>query len=521
MRAFDLDLYQRQLRHLPLDTLVSRGMTFCTLHGSPDSGMVCLDMATTRYRDDMSTNDKKLVVQALTGKWHLYTMVYFDQAKGFECLGRAQRRSEQAGLVLGPLMLFHANAYQNLAEQTGDKATYEKTYRAYLRAYDQCAKEGRVVLNLAFTNMVEVAWQIGKLDSIRPIYERYLIDGKKSQYDYPHIYDYNKLLYAAYVHQGRGEWTEAAEIFSRQPAVLHPGHPESLRLGLMARINQGKALAAANRYPEAEKLLLNATDTIQAYGQSDMLMLNYQYLADLYDRMGDSRRKTDFHGRYLALKDTLLNYKQINSINNTSFLAEMERKDAQLMAKEQACRYTLAIMWIAVAVAVLVIAFLVVLRRKNRRMAETNDRLYRQVMATLERDERPVAQPDPVAKPDTAEQPTDEDREIMARVRQGMETDDAVYQPDFGSQKLAELVGINYSYISQAVNRVTGNNLSSLINDYRVDRACRLLSDPAQSANLTLEAVGYGSRQTFLKAFKARTGLTPSDFRKMAAKNAA
>lgn len=67
-------------------------------------------------------------------------------------------------------------------------------------------------------------------------------------------------------------------------------------------------------------------------------------------------------------------------------------------------------------------------------------------------------------------------------------------------------------------------NLSSLVNDYRVDRACRLLSDPAQSSRLTLEAVGeavgYGSRQTFLKAFKARTGLTPSDFRKAAYRQA-
>lgn len=53
-----------------------------------------------------------------------------------------------------------------------------------------------------------------------------------------------------------------------------------------------------------------------------------------------------------------------------------------------------------------------------------------------------------------------------------------------------------------------------------VKTACRILNEPNQSAHLTIEAIaanlGFNSRSNFTVTFKRITGISPSDFMKMA-----
>ena len=50
--------------------------------------------------------------------------------------------------------------------------------------------------------------------------------------------------------------------------------------------------------------------------------------------------------------------------------------------------------------------------------------------------------------------------------------------------------------------------------------ACRILNDTEQSGHLTIEAIaanlGFNSRSNFTVTFKRITGISPSDFMKMA-----
>lgn len=115
----------------------------------------------------------------------------------------------------------------------------------------------------------------------------------------------------------------------------------------------------------------------------------------------------------------------------------------------------------------------------------------------------------------------DDDKEMLiSRIHKIFQETDEIYAEDFNMQKLASLVGSNYNNVSQVINERTGKNFSQLLNEFRIQEACRRFNNVAKYGHYTIEAignsVGYGSRSTFITQFKSLTGMTPSEFQKMA-----
>lgn len=511
-RAFDLDHCQRQLQHLPTDSIFAMGWRFSSNPETRDSSMACLDVVASRYRPDMPAQQIEKVLQALSTQWYLYSLVYFDQARGFKCLDQARKVCERAGISLGPIILNYGCAYQNLAEQTSDPEMYAKAYDYLVKAYRKCEQEKRPMLHLAFSNLVEVAEHLGRLDSIGPIYDSYLVSGPK----YPYTsFAYNKLLYAGARQMSHGQAEAAVRTFDKMLQAV-PHIPEAPRYEILALQSRARAFKALGETAKAEQDLLRAQQTCRRWGQNDVLMLNHRMLSELYEQTGQTAKANDYRSRYLAIKDTMLNFRQISSINSTSFLGQMERKDAELQQSAQKRRYLAWALAAAVAVALVVGGLLVALRRNYRRIVQANERLYRQIMDNLDRDS--VAAQAPAPRRDGKEHgPGTGDQELMDNIRQAMTREGDVYRPDFCAQRLSELTGVPYNYLSQAINAVTGENFATLVKKYRVDQACRLLADGSRWETLSIEGVGqtvgFTTRQTFTRAFKEITGLTPSDFR--------
>jgi len=114
----------------------------------------------------------------------------------------------------------------------------------------------------------------------------------------------------------------------------------------------------------------------------------------------------------------------------------------------------------------------------------------------------------------------DEKTMLQDRIMNLFENTDEIFAEDFNMNKLADLVGSNYKNVSQVINELIGKNFNALLNEYRIQEACRRFNDTANYGNYTIEAVGnsvgYGSRSTFVTQFKTITGLTPSEFQNMA-----
>lgn len=88
----------------------------------------------------------------------------------------------------------------------------------------------------------------------------------------------------------------------------------------------------------------------------------------------------------------------------------------------------------------------------------------------------------------------------------------------YGEQQMslestAERFGMNASYLGQLLKKELNKTFLQLLSEVRVEQAKRLLGNPAVQIQDVAEQVGYGSRSTFIRVFKASTGVTPSDYR--------
>lgn len=106
-------------------------------------------------------------------------------------------------------------------------------------------------------------------------------------------------------------------------------------------------------------------------------------------------------------------------------------------------------------------------------------------------------------------------RDLYCRVLLVMERDRSFLDPELNISLLAKMVITNRTHLSTAINRMTGNNFSTWLAEYRVNYAIHLMTDN-DSVNLeTLYTqAGFGSRTTFFRQFKLLTGLTPKQFLK-------
>ena len=92
----------------------------------------------------------------------------------------------------------------------------------------------------------------------------------------------------------------------------------------------------------------------------------------------------------------------------------------------------------------------------------------------------------------------------------------------FSLDKLADELNISTSHLSKIINSCNDYNFSDYINNFRVNKAKKLLSD-CDFSNYTIVAIGYesgfNSKSTFYKAFKKFTSITPTVYRQNYNKN--
>ncbi|WP_325892234.1 helix-turn-helix domain-containing protein [Grimontia sp. NTOU-MAR1] len=108
---------------------------------------------------------------------------------------------------------------------------------------------------------------------------------------------------------------------------------------------------------------------------------------------------------------------------------------------------------------------------------------------------------------------SDEVTSIVAKLDEVMKLRELFKDPDLTLNKLARKMGIPGRKISSSVNLVCGENLSRVINQYRIEHAKSLLeSSDLAITEIYLEA-GFQTKSNFNREFLRITGKTPSEYR--------
>ncbi len=105
------------------------------------------------------------------------------------------------------------------------------------------------------------------------------------------------------------------------------------------------------------------------------------------------------------------------------------------------------------------------------------------------------------------------------RVRKVQEYINAHYSEEIRLEDCAAMVGMSPSAFSRFFKQHTGRTLMDYIIDIRLGNAARLLVDTSEGISEISYACGFNNLSNFNRAFKARRGYTPRDFRTLFRKN--
>lgn len=114
---------------------------------------------------------------------------------------------------------------------------------------------------------------------------------------------------------------------------------------------------------------------------------------------------------------------------------------------------------------------------------------------------------------DAVEEGADEVNNIHIKVQSYVNEHFAEH--DLDVSKLGEVLGMTPFYVSRIFKQCSGVKLGTYINDLRIEKAKQLLvEDKNMKVNEVADRVGYDNARTFLKIFKEKEGITPTQYRK-------
>ena len=541
--------YYKQWMGLPTEALLEKGHIYSEVHVKPDSALVCFSIVASRYNSYMSDKEKQQCCVAFIGKWYTFFFLYFDHAKSMEALTRAQEINEEIhGTYQARIDLNFGCMYQTLAEQGEDDKQYTLALNYYQKAFERGLAEGQKdIAHMAFSNILTISYELGSIGKIGKLYRQFRNASKNSSN--PKI-KYDILQYEGLLNLSQGNYAKAIDIFKKQRLTM-PLQYLYIRYRVIANDNLAKAYASAGNPRAAVETLQENLRIAKEINMKDLKLEVYKYLSQYYGAMGDKEQESKWRMECLSIKDTLLNYQQVASVNEVRFLAEMKKVDEQ-MDQEAEKRRTMAYsLVIVLVIAVIVTVFMVVVFKKNKMLARRNRKLYNNNVEMLRKEEeerkRRQAMEQTIAqlKADqdenmdgkaTIQDDKKEDikltkyknstlneeqkSQLLNSIRDVMENDAKIFDLNFTQDQLAELVHSKSKYVSQVINELCSCNFSTFINEYRVKEACQRINDTVHYGNLTMEAismsVGFKSRSTFNTAFRKFTGLTPSEYMKIA-----
>ncbi len=100
-------------------------------------------------------------------------------------------------------------------------------------------------------------------------------------------------------------------------------------------------------------------------------------------------------------------------------------------------------------------------------------------------------------------------------IRKAIEYMQKNHHKNLSLSDIASNVNLSKSYLSTVFSEETGRNLIDYLTDYRVEMAKRMLLDEGLRIYEIACSAGFSSERYFSQIFKNRTGLTPTEYRRL------
>lgn len=494
----------------------------------PDSALYCFSQVAESYSPQMTLRQKELCGTATNNLGFTYFYYYTDYRNAYESLVKAEKICNETGKILTTVnvKLNLGNVYSVFSEHVDSPELASEAEQMYIDAFEVARTNGLWHQMLsAFANLTSMGNDFSHIDSWANVIDEF------GNTDIPPTtpnYNYCVLRYKALKAVLDKNYSLATNYLrAHRDAVNADMTVEAYHCQAFSLLS---AIYSLRQMPDsaifyAQGLFSYAVENDVAEAKANANRI----LEKCYREAGDDAMAKQAHINFIVAQDSLINDRRLGSIDNIKFLnelaAEKERAGILLAEAERKKKVREIVLFFALFILAIAIPLLLVILNRNRLLKASYQDLYLRYQEYLKQEDEKRLMRE--AEISTSKQNTftvpEQALSNKTRILSVMDESDEIYSPDFSLERLAELVEMKPRVLSAILNDTFKTTFRDLLNSYRVREACRRLVNTDMYGNLTIEAismsVGYKSRTSLISAFKRETGLTPSEYQKIALKS--
>lgn len=533
--------------------------------GDMDMALTFFNMIVKRYDKDSPRDEQLVYVSAYINAGGILYSLYSDYQQAYNYYMSAFEISKRMGYTnIFPYI------YANVGTIYSDLEDTDRAMEYFIKAIDYSLRNADwYVSAIVATNILSHALENNKLS------QYFYVVGKLQKARVPnscpsgrYINRYCRVL----TNYHKGRYAEALSGFDTLASYIDDNVYEVPGL-MMAIMHRGKAqvYSAMKRYEEAIRECKQGVDLVMANDPNNiMLKDNFITISRYFSNIGRMDSAYYYWDKARTFRAGAVLKARSAKIDAMESLFKLSKKTAEIEEITRHNSFVTMMLIIAGLVVVAVMSMLLVVYRHNKRLRAKNKLIYHKNMQLLDKEKESRQQllnyENRIALYESkfasarfeaisngscddsglqGERPygtaTDEKEnfgmsaglkyrnstlgettklDILTKVQEIMEDSSDVYAPDFSLDRLAVLVNSKTKYVSQVINEFYKKNFNSFLGEYRIREACRRMSDTARYGNYTIEAiavsVGFKSRSAFFTVFKKITGITPSEYLKIA-----
>ena len=319
---------------------------------------------------------------------------------------------------------------------------------------------------------------------------------------------------------------DSSEYYYRKGILFDSKYkrPENLTRLYFAK---GKHFFYQSIYDSSKSYFIKALESNKVFRDIDHSVKIHKYLSDIYIKTREFENAVEEELVLRALEDSLSKSRRL--FHGLMFVSDdyRHRSEQKLESYETRIIFLLLTLTIFVFSVIFVLILYFKLQKSNKALlkknlelsvAQQNAELSESVIpASIETLIADKTEPASHLK-ETENNTTAENKKI---IELGYKADkiikkESLYKnSNITIDEIAYLLNTNRTYLSKAINVTFGHNFSTHINNLRIKKAIKIISEEeAERYNIDgiAQMVGFSNRATFTRAFKKNTGLAPSYF---------
>lgn len=245
----------------------------------------------------------------------------------------------------------------------------------------------------------------------------------------------------------------------------------------------------------------------------------YKGLMRIYTKMGNKEKALHYQNEFFRYNDSLLNLNEYSKIKNQHLNYENRQTQLIISSQQKTILYQKICLVMLAILVMTAVAAIIIIKRQRKVLYDTNIALYdrNNELVEAKRDATPSS---PTSdEPALPSKPAAVNERLLQDIIEALKDERNFCNPDFSLSALAQIVGSNTNYVSQAINTSFNKNFRTLLNEHRIKEAMRRMKDNAEYSNYSIqgisESVGFKSASNFIAAFKKMTGMTPSLYQRL------